>query len=84
MAKRADRTRWVSYLRVNTVEQAEKELSLTAQRRAAEEFAAHHDTVIDRHYVELGASGTDTHRIVFNELLRDALRPGSTIAVVLT
>lgn len=82
MAKRTDRTRWVSYLRVSTVEQAEKELSLTAQRRSADEFAAHHDAVIEHHYVEAGASGTDTHRPVFNELLGDALRPGSTIAVI--
>jgi hypothetical protein len=60
MAKaRAERTRWVSYLRVSTVEQAEKELSLTAQRRSAEEFAARHEAVIDHHYVEPGASGTD-------------------------
>lgn len=28
--KRAERTRWVSYLCVSTVEQAEKELSLIA------------------------------------------------------
>ena len=82
MAKRAERTRWVSYLRVSTVEQAEKELSLTAQRRSAEEFAARHEAVIDHHYLEPGASGTDTHRAVFNELLGDALRPGSTIAVI--
>ena len=82
MAERAERTRWVSYLRVSTVEQAEKELSLTAQRRSAEEFAARHDAVIDHHYLEPGASGTDTHRVVFNELLGDALRPGSTIAVI--
>jgi hypothetical protein len=53
---RAERARWVSYLRVSTVEQAEKELSLTAQRHYAEEFAARHDTVIDHHYVEPGAS----------------------------
>lgn len=82
MAKRAERSRWVSYLRVSTVEQAEKELSLAAQRRAAEEFAARHDAVVDHHYVEPGASGTDTRRTVFNELLGDALRPGSTIAVI--
>ena len=82
MAKRADRTRWVSYLGVSTVEQAEKEMSQTAQRRAEEEFAARHDAVIDRHYVEPGASGTDMHRIVWNELLGDALRPGSTTAVI--
>jgi len=69
----AKRTRWVSHLRVSTVEQAEKELSLTAQRRSAEEFAPRHDAVIDHHYVEPGASGTDTHRAVFNELLGEAL-----------
>lgn len=83
MAKtRAERTRWVSYLRVSTVEQAEKELSLTAQRHSAEEFAARHDGVIDHHYVEAGASGTDTHRAVFNELLGDALAPDSMIATI--
>lgn len=82
MARRTERTRWVSYLRVSTVEQAEKDLSLTAQRRSAEEFAARQGAVIDHHYVEPGASGTDTHRTVFNELLGDALRPGSAIAVI--
>jgi hypothetical protein len=61
---------------------AEKELSLTAQRRSAEEFAARHGAVINHHYVEPGASGTDTHRAVFNELLGDALRPGSNIATI--
>ncbi len=80
--KRTDRTRWVSYLRVSTAEQAEKELSLTAQRRSAEEFAARHDAVIDHHYLEPGASGSDTHRTVFNELLGDALRPSSTISMI--
>jgi DNA invertase Pin-like site-specific DNA recombinase len=82
MAKRPERTRWVSYLRVSTVEQAEKELSLTAQRRATDEFTARHGATIDHHYVEAGASGTDTHRPVFNELLGDALRPDSPIATI--
>lgn len=82
MAKRTERTRWVSYLRVSTVEQAEKELSLTAQRHSAEEFAERHDAVIDRHYLEPGASGTDTHRLVFNELLGDAFAPSSTISTI--
>lgn len=58
MAKRAERTRWVTYLHVSTVEQAEKELSLTAQRQSAADFAARHEAVIDHHYVEPGASGT--------------------------
>jgi len=60
----------------------EKELSLTAQRRSAEEFSARHGAVIDHHYVEPGASGADTHRAVFNELLGDALRPGRSIATI--
>jgi DNA invertase Pin-like site-specific DNA recombinase len=47
-----------------------------------EEFAARNDAVIDHHYVEASASGTDTHRVVFNDMLGDALRPGSTIAVI--
>ncbi len=64
------------------MEQAEKELSLTAQRRSAEEFAARHGAVIDHNYVEPGASGTDTHRTVFNELLGGALRPNSSIATI--
>jgi hypothetical protein len=64
------------------VEQAEKGRSLTAQRHSAKVFAARHDAVIDHHYIEPGAPGTDSHRIVFNELLGDALRPGSTIAVI--
>jgi site-specific DNA recombinase len=83
MAKmRAERTCWVSYFRVSTVDQAEKELSLTAQRRSADEFAVRHDAVIDHHYLELGASGTDTYRAVFNELLGAALAPGSMIATI--
>jgi len=69
-------------LRVSTAEQAEKELTLTAQRRSAEEFAARHDAAIDQHDIVPGASGTDTHRTVFNELLDAALRPGGTTAVI--
>jgi DNA invertase Pin-like site-specific DNA recombinase len=37
----------VSYLRVSTAEQAERALSITAQRHAVGEFAARHSTVID-------------------------------------
>jgi 3-oxoacyl-ACP reductase-like protein len=44
--------------------------------------AAPHDAIIACHHVELGASGTDTHRGAFNALLGDALRPGSTTAAI--
>jgi DNA invertase Pin-like site-specific DNA recombinase len=82
MTKHAERARWVSYLRVSTVEQAEKELSLIAQRHAATDFAGRHGAVIDHEYVEAGASGTDSHRPVLNQLLGDALQPGSTISTI--
>ena len=80
MTKHAERARWVSYLRVSTVEQAEKELSLIAQRHAATDFAGRHGAVIDHECVEAGASGTDSHRPVLNQLLRDALQPGTARA----
>ena len=47
VASSRGRNRWVSYLRVSTAEQAERELSLTAQRRAVVEFATRHDATID-------------------------------------
>jgi hypothetical protein len=71
------------YLRASTEEQAEKALSLTARRRSAEDFAARHGAVIDHQHVEPGASGTDTRRTVFNELLGDALQPGSTVSTII-
>lgn len=74
MARRTEPTRWVSHLRVRTVEQAEKELSLTAQRHAVVDFATRHRALIDHEYVEAGASGTDSQRPVLNELLGDAHR----------
>ncbi|MBN2196786.1 MAG: recombinase family protein [Polyangiaceae bacterium] len=82
MTRKPERTHWVSYLRVSTAEQAERELSLTAQRRAVGDFAGRHGAVIDREYVEPGASGTDRHRPVLTRLLGDVLQPTSTVGTI--
>jgi len=42
MAARPNRTTWVSYLRVSTPEQADRELSLPAQRHAVEDYTRRH------------------------------------------
>jgi len=82
MRTRAERSAWVSYLRVSTVEQADRELSLPAQRRAVEEFAARHGATIAREYVEAGCSGANPHRPVFRRMLEDVLRPGSDVETI--
>lgn len=46
------RSEWVGYLRVSTPEQAERDLSLPAQRRAVEEYAARNGRTLSRVYVE--------------------------------
>jgi site-specific DNA recombinase len=48
MPTRPERTAWISYLRVSTPEQAERELSLPAQRRAIAEYATRHGAAIAR------------------------------------
>lgn len=82
MRARGERSAWVAYVRVSTSEQAEKDLSLPAQRKAIAEFAARHGAVIAQEYVEAGASGTDANRPVFSRLLGDALKPTSTIGTI--
>ena len=69
-----ERTKWVSYERVSTAEQADRELSLLAQHQAIVEFATRHGAIIERDYVEAGASGTDPQRPVLQRLL------GKTVA----
>jgi hypothetical protein len=50
MRRTAERTAWVSYLRVSTPDQADRELSLPAQKRAVEDFSARHDAQIAHEY----------------------------------
>jgi site-specific DNA recombinase len=76
------RSAWISYLRVSTAEQADRELSISAQRRAAQEHASRHGASILREYVEAGASGMNSHRPVFRQMLEDTLRPNSDVAVI--
>src|SRR5262249_40164143 len=68
--------------RVSTAEQAERDLSLPAQREAIRDFAERHGARIGEEYVEVGASGTDIHRPVLRRLLGDALKPTSTISTI--
>ena len=84
MPRRADQRRgaWVSYLRVSTPEQAERELSLQAQCHAVQEHAMRHGAVVAREYVEAGSSGLNPHRPVFRRMLEDALRSDSDIGVI--
>ena len=76
------REAWVSYLRVSTAAQAERELSVPAQRRGVQAYAARHGKTIDREYVEPGCSGRNAHRKAFRQMLEDVLRPGSDVAVI--
>ncbi len=82
MRATAERCAWVSYLRVSTPEQADRELSLPAQRRAVEEFASRHGATVNREYVEAGCSGANPHRPVFRRMLEDVLKPGSDVATI--
>ena len=63
------RHEWISYLRVSTPEQAERDLSLPAQRRAVEDYAARHHAGIAREYLEAGCSGTSSKRKAFRQML---------------
>jgi len=76
------RTRWVSYLRVSTTDQAERDLSIPAQRRAVEEYAARYGATIANEYAEQGHSGRDPHRPEFRRMLGDVLAPDSDVGVI--
>src|SRR5687767_14514706 len=62
MRARAERTAWVSYLRVSTHEQADCELSLPAQPHAAKAYARHHGTSIVQEYADAAAVETRADR----------------------
>jgi DNA invertase Pin-like site-specific DNA recombinase len=82
MRARSERTSWVSYLRVSTSEQADRELSLPAQRHAVEDYANRHGVTIAREYLEAGCSGSHPHRPAFRRMLEDVFRPGSDVAAI--
>jgi transposase InsO family protein len=72
----------VIYLRGSTPEQAEKDLSIPAQRKAVAAYAERNGKSIDREYLEPGRSGTDINRKAFRQMLEDVLWPGSDIGVI--
>ncbi len=76
---RSDR---VSYLRVSTPEQAEKELSLPAQRHLVEEQSRRLGQGITHEYLEAGRTGTNSNRPVFRQMLEEVFRPGSRIGTI--
>ena len=79
MSRRSEsRSAWVSYLRVSTPEQAERDLSLPAQRHSVAAYAEAHSATTVREYLEEGHSGTDPHRPVFRQMLEDAVAPHGT------
>src|SRR5687767_7091475 len=70
-ASGSSRSVWVAYLRVSTSEQAQRELSLPAQRHAVQEYAARRSHSITREYVENGSSGHEREPKAFREMLED-------------
>lgn len=65
----------VTYARVSTQEQADRELSLPAQQQAMREYARRHDWAIVQEFVEPGVSGRTTERPALRELLARCKHP---------
>ena len=87
MRKRERQTRdpnaVVLYLRVSTTDQAESGLSIPAQRRALETYCRERGHVIEKVYVEPGASAKDDQRPVFRTMITDVLASTSRVGLVL-
>ena len=71
------------YCRVSTSRQAEKDLSIPDQLRHARQYCEQRDWELVREFVEPGASATNDHRPVFQELIAFACRPDKPIDAVL-
>ena len=67
-------TRAALYLRVSTVRQAEKDLSIPDQRRQAEAYCKAKGWMVAQVFEERGASATDDKRPVFQEMVETAAR----------
>lgn len=63
----------VLYARVSSKEQAEKELSIPAQKRTVREWAARNDYVLVKEFVEPGDSARDDDRPVFRRMIGELL-----------
>ncbi len=75
--------RVVIYARVSTVEQAEKDISIPAQIRHAEEYAERKGYEVVSVYEERGVSGTTANRPVLKSMLFDILQPSANVDAVL-
>jgi site-specific DNA recombinase len=71
------------YLRVSTVRQAEKDLSIPDQRKQAHAYCERRGWTIVREFEEPGASATDDRRPVFQEMLDAAQSPERPFNVIL-
>jgi site-specific DNA recombinase len=72
------------YLRVSTVRQAEKDLSIPDQRRQATAYCAAKGWSVVAEYEEAGASATDDRRPAFQRMIGDACgsaHPFDTVVV---
>lgn len=75
--------RVVLYARVSTAEQAERDLSLPAQLAAMRDYAKRRALEIVEEYVEPGASGTDDHRKIFQQMIGAVSNATSDVSSVL-
>src|SRR5215469_2243426 len=71
------------YLRVSTVRQAEKELSIPDQRRQAEAYCQAKGWTVVQEFEERGASATDDKRPVFQTMVDEAARADHPFDVIL-
>jgi DNA invertase Pin-like site-specific DNA recombinase len=75
--------RAVAYLRVSTDRQADKDLSIPAQRQAIEGWAKQHGATIEKEFVDAGESARSADRPAFLDLIQYAKRtPGLDVVLV--
>lgn len=72
------------YARVSTGKQAEKDLSIPDQIKQLKDYCREQKWVVQKIYVEKGASARDENRPVFQEMLTDALSKSHPFDVIVT
>lgn len=81
--KKAEVRRVVTYSRVSTQEQAEKDLSLPAQGQAMAKYARERSYELVQEFIEPGASARDDNRKVFKRMIEFVLTPGHRVDAIL-
>ena len=71
------------YARVSTTRQADNDLSIPDQVNQLRAWAASNGYIIVEEYIELGASGTDDKRPVFQDMINDASQKPKKFDVIL-